>query len=132
MQKGTLIREIYMNKKHDVWEATNQRLTALHSKAISVLSDAMNSEDENTRVKVASIVIRNIRLPEPTDLNSLPEDQLKDYEEKKRRGGLYYDYYDNHTPDFYPVSNCIYWEKSEHQSQSDYDQFSTSEEECLL
>jgi hypothetical protein len=110
-------------------------MKALHSKAISVLEDALNSEDESTRVKVALTVIKSIRLPEPIDLDSMPEDKLKDYERKKRNYGLYYAYHDNPIPDFYPISNyCITWDKSEHQSQhqSDYDHFIPSEQECLL
>lgn len=127
MEVGSLVREIYMRRKHDLWEASMQQVSRIYEKAIRVTEDALDSPDEKIRLRAASMVLKNLCLSEPFDPNNIPSAYRDYYKERKEFGGQYYSCMKTGRLENRYNNPDIPWTSSEHLEECTYDARTTPE-----
>ncbi|OPL19070.1 MAG: hypothetical protein AVO35_12750 [Candidatus Aegiribacteria sp. MLS_C] len=112
--KGSLIREIYEDRLHKIWEAVDQKIVILYIKALEVKFESIESPDQTTRDKAASFILSKFSFPEPFNPENMSEEEREDRDRRRRYGGQYFSYQQHQEPWKGEIDRELYGERSEH------------------
>jgi hypothetical protein len=125
-EQGSLIREIFEKRQHDLWVASVQFESNLLMKAMQVANDALESPDERNRLRAASMVLRYARRDEPFDPDNIPAEECEHREDTRSRVGQYYSYSRWAHPSEGEIDREIQGDRSEHDHKLDYNDIGES------
>lgn len=118
-EKGSLIREIFEKRQHDLWEASVQLERNLLIKSMRVVNDALESPEERTRLRAAAMVLQHARRDEPFNPDSIPAEGYEPREYERINGHQYYSYFRWEDPSRGEIDREILGERSEHDHELD-------------